>query len=141
MTSITQIIRQAISKNGYLSIGDRAIRHLLVGGVGTMAYLVCVAFLVEYVSVDPVLGVIFCFGILQFSIYLVNRKWVYESTLEHSYALPRFSIVILVSWLLNVGIMYVVVDLYGWWYVWGLVLATAIVPVTNFALNILWVFR
>ena len=141
MISLIQLVRRALSKNGNVTTTDRAIRHLIVGGIGTLAYLACVAFLVEYMSVDPVLSVIFCFGFLQYVIYSANRKWVYESTLGHLYALPRFGIVILVSWILNAGVMYVVVDLYGWWYVWGLIMATAIVPVTNFVLNTLWAFR
>jgi putative flippase GtrA len=37
--------------------------------------------------------------------------------------------------------MYLSVRVLGWWYMVGLVLSTAVVPPTNFAINYLWCFR
>jgi putative flippase GtrA len=37
--------------------------------------------------------------------------------------------------------MYLWVDMPGWWYAAGLVLAAVVVPPTNFVINSLWCFR
>jgi putative flippase GtrA len=73
--------------------------------------------------------------------YLVNRYWVFSTNRSHASALLRFASASGFSIGLNTGLMYVAVDLLEWRYFAGLVLATLVVPPTNFAINHLWCFR
>lgn len=136
----SQFLRDEISLRSNIN-KKKIIRHLIAGTISTLGYFLCVTFLIEIMYMRPVFSVMFSFGLLQIVTYFVNRGWVYEATNRHSEALPRFILVIGFSWFLNASIMYVVVDVYALAYFWGLVLAAAIIPATNIALNVGWVFR
>lgn len=119
----------------------RGIRHLLAGGAGTLLYMVLVAAFVELVRLQPVTSVVLAFVVFEVYTYAVNRAWVYVPKQGHDYAVPRFLIVTAVSLGLNTGIMYVIVELLGMWYFWGLVATALVVPPTNFLLNYFWAFK
>ena len=119
----------------------RLIRHLIAGATGTLLYIVMVAVLVELAGVHPVISVIISSLLLDVFIYLISRTWVYNSTMSHAYAVPRFAFILLLALSLNSGIMYITVNILDLWYVWGLVIATFIVPATNYLLSYYWAFR
>ncbi len=120
---------------------NRLIRHLLVGGMGTLLYTILVAFFVEITHFHPVVCVVLAFILLMIYTYSLNRVWVYNASKGHGYAVPRFLTVTIIALLLNAGIMYIVVEVLHWWYFWGLVVAAGIVPPTNFLLNYYWAFK
>lgn len=122
-------------------ITNRWIRHLIAGGIGTLIYTGLIAFLVEIFLLHPVSATIISFGLLEVYLYIINRKWVHNTKTNHSYTLPRYGIVTIIALLLNAGIMFLVVEVFEWWYVLGIVCATAIVPPTNFLLNYFWAFK
>ena len=122
-------------------VAIRGARHLVAGGTGTVLYIVIVATLIEVADVRPVPAALSSFVCLVVYTYLVSRSWVFQSNRAHRRVVPRFIVVTLVSLLLSVGIMYLVVDVAHIWYGWALLLATLIIPATNFMLNYTWVFR
>ncbi len=122
-------------------VAIRGARHLVAGGTGTVLYIVIVATLVEVADLRPVTAALSSFVCLVVYTYLVNRSWVFQSNGAHQRAVPRFIVVTLVSLLVSIGIMYLVVDVAHIWYGWALLLATLIIPATNFMLNYTWVFR
>jgi putative flippase GtrA len=134
-----QILRKFTSKN--VGMLNRLIRHLLSGGIGTVLYAGSVAFFVEVLNVHPVYGAFFAFIILEVYTYIVYRIWVYNPSNRHIQAIPRFIIVIFVALFLNMGIMYLVVEVLNWWYGFGILCSVIIVPITNFLLNYYWVFN
>jgi putative flippase GtrA len=127
--------------NERAGMGNRFLRHLMAGGIGTLMYAGSLAFLVEIVRLHPVTGVFFAFILLEIYTYIVNRLWVYTASNRHIQAIPRFIITIFIALFLNMGIMYLVVEVFDWWYGFGLVCAVLIVPLTNFMLNYYWVFN
>ena len=124
-----------------VGIGNRAARHLVAGGIGTLLYLASVAFLVEIFKLHPVLSVVIAFIVFEVYTYASYRIWVYQSNREHGYAIPRFLFITLLTLFLNVGIMYLAVEILELWYIWGLVGTTLVVPPTNFILNYYWAFK
>lgn len=125
------------------SIGtrQRAFRHFLMGGVTTAIYFLLVMYLVEYWHLAPVTSVTLSFLVLITLTYIGNRLWVYTSQRSHTQAISRFLVVIAISFALNTGIMYIANSVLGLWYIWGLFIAAAVVPTTNFLLNNYWAFR
>ena len=97
--------------------------------------------LVEGMERDPVLSSIASLVVMIFFVYVCSHFWVFQSSCGHTYSLPRFLILAMVAILLNTGIMYLTVDILGWWYIWGQLSATFIVPPTNFLLNFYWAFK
>ena len=120
---------------------SRYVRHLFAGGIGTLAYMIWVALFVELFKFHPVISVIFSFTLLEVYTYIINRVWVYNATIRHISAIPRFIIVTIIALLLNIGIMYFVVELMEWNYIWGLFIGACIIPPTNFLLNYYWAFK
>lgn len=117
------------------------VRHLIVGGVGTLFYMAVLTGLVEVLKQEPVSSSVMAFVCLIIYTYLFNRFWVYRATRGHGYSVPRFLIVEMVALLLNTAIMYFTVEILGWWYIGGLLSATLLLPPTNFLLNFYWAFK
>lgn len=124
-----------------LSLTHRAARHLIVGAGGTVGYFIFVALLVEKFFVSPVLSVIISYSVLVLYTYLVNRRWVYNVRSKHIPTIFRFSVLLLLGFGLNTGMMYFATEILAQNYLWGLIASAAIVPMTNFAISYLWVFR
>jgi putative flippase GtrA len=137
----------SIIQTGRLGLKERKhfilsfVRHLIVGGIGTLFYIAGLAFLVEILNWNPVISTILSFLTLVILTYLFNHFWVYRSSRKHSYSAPRFAVVCTIGLILNAGIMYSVVEFLEWWYIWGIVVATMVVPLTNFLLNFYWAFK
>jgi len=138
---ILEVMANLAFRKSDVGMLSRAFRHAIAGGIGTIVYMANVAILVELVGVNAVVSSAFAFVTLEVYTYAINRLWVYESQRQHGYAIPRFLIVTCAGLFLNTGIMYMVVELFGLWYVWGLVATTLIVPPTNFLLNFYWAFK
>ena len=74
--------------------------------------------------------------------YIWNRRWTFRS--ENTQKMQEFSkflIVSVIGLLLNTLIMFIAVEKYHLRYIFGLMLATAIVVFWNFLANKLWTFR
>jgi putative flippase GtrA len=124
-----------------MSLKHRLVRHLIVGGSGTAGYFVFVALLVEVMTVSPVVSVMIGYSVLALYTYLVSRRWVYHTNSKHLPTIFRFIVLLVLGFVLNTGIMYLVTETLAQHYLWGLVSSVAIVPATNFSISYLWVFK
>jgi putative flippase GtrA len=119
----------------------RGFRYGVAGLLSTVLYFSAVALLVEAARVGPVPAAGIATVMVIIASYAMNRRWVFDTDRPHASAFSRFVAASVLSIALNTGLMYVSVRVLGWWYVAGLVLATAVVPPTNFVINYLWCFR
>ena len=119
----------------------RGIRHVFAGGIGTLLYVLCVIIFTDIFHLHPVISVSISFLLLIIYTYLVNNYWVYESTKNHRYKIPRFLSVVIMAYTLNVSIMYIAYDTLHLHYYYGLIITAIIVPPTNFLLNYYWAFK
>lgn len=120
---------------------ERWIRHLIAGGSGTVLYIGMIAFFVEITDMHPVRATAISFIFIMSYIYILNRIWVYNTTGRHSRTVIRYITVASISFILNTGIMYIVVEQLEAWYGFGIIAAALIVPLTNFLLNYFWAFK
>jgi putative flippase GtrA len=119
----------------------RFLRHCLVGGSGTALYLLILVVLVDVFHHDPVPSSVLAFLVLIVFTYLLSYRWVFRAQRAHRSSLPRFLTVCAIGLLLNTSIIYLTVNVLGLWYVWGQVVATLVIPVTNFVLLSQWTFK
>lgn len=138
---LTSLLGRLFFLNSNAKIPERMFRHAVAGGMATLLYMTLVAAQVEVLKMHPVLAIVTASIIMELFIYVTQRLWVYKSTRDHASAIPRFLVTIPIALGLNAGIMALVVEVLGLWYVWGLVAATLVLPPTNFLLNMYWVFR
>lgn len=127
--------------NSVAGAWNRWFRHLIAGGIGTLLYISLVAVFVEIFLLHPITGTVISFFILELYTYIIFRKWVYNAQNPHITAVPRFIIATAVALFLNAGIMYLIVEIFHWWYGFGIICAAAILPPTNFLINYYWTFR
>jgi putative flippase GtrA len=121
--------------------GRAPARYVVAGLLASGLYVAAVALLVEGAGIGPVAAAAAATVLVIATSYVVNRRWVFDSDRPHRSALSRFVTASALSILLNTGLMHLAVRLLGWPYLAGLLLATAVVPPTNFLLNALWCFR
>ena len=119
---------------------SRGVRYGIAGVAATIVYAGTVAALVELAGTGPVAAAALATLLVMVSSYAVNRAWVFDTDRPHASAFGRFAGASALSIALNAGLMYLSVQVLGWWYVAGLALTTAVVPPTNFVINYLWCF-
>ena len=119
----------------------RAIRYGLAGLFATVVYAGAVMGFVGGLDLPPVQAAALATVVVIFTSYVVNRKWVFDTDRSHLSSFSRFVAASGLSIALNAGLMHVAVGLLHWSYLAGVVLATAIVPPVNFAVNHFWAFR
>jgi putative flippase GtrA len=119
----------------------RAFRYGIAGLAATAIYLGVVTALVELGALSPVAAAAVATGVVIVFSYNVNRAWIFPTNRSHLSAFSRFALASGLSIALNTGLMHLAVDVLAWHYWTGLVLATAVVPPTNFLVNQYWSFR
>ena len=117
------------------------IKYLLVGLGGYLVYLLLLIGIVEVLDLDPVLASFISFIPVLIISYILNRNWIFYS--EHNYrsTFSRYLVVVCIGMTLNVSIMYIMTYWVGWWYLYSQILVALVVPVNNYSLNYLWVFK
>jgi len=141
LIGINHSVSNLISRKPSAGMINRLMRHLFVGGIGSILYMAIVAVFVEVFYFHPVLSVTISLVLVALYTYVINRIWVYESTLVHAKSIPRFVVVAVLALSLNTGVMYLIVEILKLWYFWGLLCTVLIVPPTNFLLNYFWAFK
>jgi putative flippase GtrA len=116
-------------------------KYAAVGAIATLIYMGMLVALVEVLRLDPVLSSVISFIFILVGSYFANQYWTFRSGRGHLYSIPRYVVVSLSGLSLNTGIMYLTVNVLGWWYILGQMVAIFVVPLSNFLLNFYWSFR
>ena len=129
-----------IDRRNSIKLPEQFFRYCVVGGIGTCLHFGITIALVEGAGASPTAASVVGFGAAFVSSYLLNRFWVFGPSARPWISFVRYSVVCLSGLILNTSIMALTVDWLRWYYLWGLAVVVAVVPVTNFALNRLWAF-
>ena len=73
--------------------------------------------------------------------YTLNRNWTFKTNGSQKKQLPAFLLTGGTALLLNNLILFVSVDTFGLWYIYGKIIATAVVTFWNFFINKYFTFR
>ncbi|TFI55834.1 GtrA family protein [Mastigocladus laminosus UU774] len=117
------------------------IRYAIVGVLGTSLHTGVLVLLVEVFSTPPLLSTSAGFIASFIASYLLNYKWTFRSKGKHINTLIRYSAVSLSGFILNLTIMFLIVDIFSLWYMIGQIISIIVVPVSNFILNSRWAFK
>ena len=117
------------------------IKYFLVGLSGYLLYLTLLIVMVEIFKLDPVLASFLSFIPNFIYSYLLSRNWVFNSKHKHFVTLSKYLVVLIIGLILNVMIMYITINWFGWWYIYSQLLVIVVVPTNNYIFNYLWVFK
>ena len=117
------------------------LRFIMVGATATLTTYLILIFLVEIWRMNvigaSVLGYVAGIAVN----YKLNYGFTFRSERQHRILIPKFVVVALTGLLLNTGLMFIGVNLFGIHYVLAQLAAVAVVLIWSFSINRLWVFK
>jgi putative flippase GtrA len=118
-----------------------AIRFVVTGLLATATHASAFVMLIELASLRAVYAAVCSFLVALGVSYTLNYHWTFKAGGRHRVALPRFVLVALVGLILNIGITYLVVDIWSLWYGYALIAVVTAIPVVTYVLSRFWAFR
>ena len=115
-------------------------RYIVVGVLGTLVYYLLLWLLVEIARIPVLVASSLAFILVVLENYVLHYFWTFSSSAHHTKALPKFSMMSLAGFWLNLGIMYLGVEYLGFGYLWVQAVAIALVVAWNFVISIRWIF-
>ncbi len=112
----------------------------MVGVVSTLIHFTVLYLLVESAGVPPVTANFFAFTASLMGSFGLNHRYTFQSCLHWKKTLPKYTITVLIGFLLNQSIMWVAVERLHISYLYGFVCVTVAVPLSNFILHKYWTF-
>jgi putative flippase GtrA len=116
-------------------------RYGVVGVCVSLLYSGLVIFLVSGLGVDSVLASLGSFGVVLPVSYLGHWAITFQRQHRFSAGWQRFAVLSAVGFTVAVPGMYVVTNVLRWSYLIGIAFSWVLVPMINYALLQLWVFR
>lgn len=132
-----------MSRSAFFYLFGQLFRFGVVGSLAALVNMFVVWLLVEKVFFLPPLGAnVFAFLIAFWVSYFGHSRLTFNHA-KHDvgYAVPRFFLVAVLSFLLNEGFYFLLLHFTSLPYLWALFLVLAIVPVFTFILSRFWAFR
>ena len=133
--------RSRTDANGIFNRFERVIRYGVVGGGVTLFYtLLTVGLYKGHLIGDPTWASAVACIVSQPVSFLSHRMITYADVAPDATQWKRFGIIALSTFAISTGSMKLV-DLLGWPFWIALVIGWVLVPVANYVINAIWVFR
>lgn len=129
-------------RKSLIAVAARMVRYGVVGLVVSIAYSLAVVVLVHDLPThNPIRASCVAFIVMQPVAYLAHRSIAFFDAVRDPFQPLRFAITTTSTFLIAVGGMYVVTDIFGRSYLLGIALNWALIPAANFLIYLFWVFR
>ncbi|QPF73701.1 GtrA family protein [Roseateles sp. DAIF2] len=112
----------------------------LVGGLATAVQYLLMALLIDALGWPAVPASGLSYAISAALNYLLNRRYVFRSRVSHGVAGPRFLLIVLIGLALNMGLLYIGVEMLDLHWLLAQLFTTALVMLNNFLLAKFWAF-
>ena len=120
---------------------ERVIRYLLVGGGVTLVYTtLTVALISSGIIPDPTVASACATIVTQPFAFVIHQAITYADVEPEASHWKRFALVAASTFVLTTGTMKLV-DSLGWPFWIGLAIGWVVIPVTNYLIGAVWVFR
>ena len=111
------------------------LRFLLVGGIATLIHYVLLIALHSRLGVPAVAASAVGFVVSAVFNFIASYRYTFRSTTSIARSAVKYALVATAGLLLNSAILATVIEVFGWQYLVGQVLATCIVLAWNFLLG------
>ncbi len=122
----------------------RLVGFGVVGVIATLTYAIAVIVLVESLALTPTVAAVLAFVIAMQVSFFGNVRWVFADRVagdERAGLIVRFVGVSGLSFILNVGGMYILTEHVELSYWWGLLFSFVVVPLVTFLAHNSWTFN
>lgn len=110
------------------------------GIISTLVHFLILTLLTEYFTINPVISTGPSFIVAVIASYLLNSSLVFKQPVKSSRRLFRFFLVAAFGLILNVVLMYILVQILSLWYIIAFVLISGFVAFCTYLLNHFWTF-
>ena len=111
-----------------------------VGVLGTATYYITLWSMVEGLAIPVLAATSLAFLLVVLQNYVLHYGWTFRSTNPHKIAFPRFLLMSIIGFWLNLGIMFVGVHRFAGNYLYIQAIAIAVVVSWNLLLSEFWIF-
>jgi len=122
-----------------------AIVHLfrfgIVGLLGTAVYYIALWTMVEELRLSVLVATSIAYPLVVLENYLLHYVWTFKSTIGHTVAFPRFLLMNVAGFFINLGIMFAGVEKLALNYLVVQAVAIIVIVCSNFLLSSIWIFR
>lgn len=125
-------------------IGDikQFFRFCVTGITGAIIDFGFLYLLIEFANLNYLLSATISFVLALIDTYLLNKYWTFQNKENnHAKQFSKFLLTSLVGLLINLGIMYLMVDVLLIWYIFAKIIASIIVLFWNFLMNKHFTFK
>ncbi|MFX1446006.1 MAG: GtrA family protein [Promethearchaeota archaeon] len=121
----------------------QAFKFALVGCLGTFVNLGVLYFFTEYCQVFYIISEVFAFVVAGLHNYLFDKLWVFKEKVRDQVGIKyaRFIIISLISLIINLFVLYILVEYFDIWYIFAEIVAIIFGFLINFSGNKFWTFR
>ncbi|MBU5444368.1 GtrA family protein [Paenibacillus sp. MSJ-34] len=112
-----------------------------VGIFTTILHIVIYYVLTELLKINAIIASIPAFIISMIFSYIANHKWTFQVVKEHVRYFPKYIAVATMGLLLNLLLIFIVVNLLKFSNIIGVLVVVLIVPPFNYIVNKFWTFR
>lgn len=128
--------------SGSAQLTRRLLRYGIVGLVVSLLYSFAVVLLVARLHMgNATQASAVAFAVVQPIAYFAHRHVTFFDAAGDPFQPLRFAVTTVSTFLIAIGGMYVVTDMLGHSYLFGIALNWAMIPAGNFLAYLLWVFR
>ena len=118
----------------------RYFRYGVVGTIAAVVYYVLLYTMVEFLGIPVLIATSIAFVFVVIENYVLHHTWTFESDQRHKTAFPKFMLASSIGFFINLGIMYLGVEVLSIYYLLVQAIAIAAVVLWNFILASSWIF-
>jgi len=118
-------------------------KFMIVGAIGTVVNLLTLYILTDIFHVYYIVSAIIAFILSVLNNYFINKVWTFKENLQEEAVKKgmQYLIVSIFSLFVNLGILYILVEIIFFWYILAELIAIICSFMINFIGSILWTFR
>ncbi|MFC1656451.1 GtrA family protein [Patescibacteria group bacterium] len=114
----------------------------MIGSLTTGLDFLFLYVLVEYFHLFYMCSAIISIVIIFTMSYLLNKYWTFNNQEKnHLQQLTKYTSIHLIAWIINLAILTILVEIFGMWYLFAKVFATAVAFLWNYFFTKNWVFK
>lgn len=122
------------------SFGAQFSKFVAAGGAGTLLHYLTLIALVSALGIPAGRAAFVGAVVGACVVYVLNRRFTFDSRRSHAKTLPRFALLALVGAMLN-GVLVGMLSAAGVHFLLAQMIATIVILVINFIVSKLWIFR
>lgn len=119
------------------------IKFVIVGAIGTLINTSVLFLLTEFFKIIYLISEVFGFTLATISNYVFNKIWTFEENIQVKIIRKyiQYFIVCLLSLILNLIVLYLLVEFFDFWYILAEIVAIMVSFVINFIGSKFWIFH